>query len=214
MLSVSDAGPKGQAFDEAVRSLSDVLDVARDNGVYAPQSALALQTYVAASNVAAQHESSAQAALLWNQPRGAGTEHISVTVTPGPVSKVGFVGLGAMGLGMANGESCAARVMLIPVLRKAGIRTVGHDVYPPSMEKFAADGGEVAPNVVLCAEDADVLVLMVMSAEQAHEILFVQQAAAGELVRVQTRSSHLSPRAERDRPPHDHSVALLRRRAS
>ncbi|KAL1412138.1 hypothetical protein Q8F55_003141 [Vanrija albida] len=166
MLSVSDDGPKGQAFDEAVQALNDVLDVARDTGVYAPQSALALQTYVAASKVVAPHETSAQVALLWNQPRGTGVEDVSVVVAPGPVSKVGFIGLGAMGLGMAN------------VLRNAGIKTVGHDVYPPSMEKFAAQGGEVAPNAVLCAEDAEVLVLMVMSAEQAHEILFIQQAAA------------------------------------
>lgn len=49
-----------------------------------------------------------------------------------PHMRVGFVGLGAMGSGMAR------------VLVSAGIDVIGFDVYTPAIDAFAAKGGAAA----------------------------------------------------------------------
>ena len=79
---------------------------------------------------------------------------------------VGFVGLGAMGLGMA----CT--------LVKAGFRVQGYDINPASIQTFGAAGGEGVTSVAAAAEGADALVIMVVNAEQAEEVLFGAGAAA------------------------------------
>jgi 3-hydroxyisobutyrate dehydrogenase len=79
---------------------------------------------------------------------------------------VGFVGLGAMGLGMATR------------LHSAGFAVTGYDVYPPALEKFAAAGGATATTAAGAAQGADVLVLMVVNAEQAEAVLFGADGAA------------------------------------
>ena len=79
---------------------------------------------------------------------------------------VGFVGLGAMGLGMA----CT--------LVKAGFRVKGYDINPASIQTFDAAGGEGVTSVAAAAEGADALVIMVVNAEQAEEVLFGAGAAA------------------------------------
>jgi L-threonate 2-dehydrogenase len=68
---------------------------------------------------------------------------------------VGFVGLGAMGLGMA----CT--------LVKAGFRVKGYDINPASIQTFGAAGGEGVTSVAAAAEGVDALVIMVVNAEQA-----------------------------------------------
>lgn len=79
---------------------------------------------------------------------------------------VGFVGLGAMGRGMAS------------TLVKAGFRVKGYDINPASIRTFAEAGGEGVTSVAEAAEGADALVIMVVNAEQAEEVLFGAGAAA------------------------------------
>jgi L-threonate 2-dehydrogenase len=79
---------------------------------------------------------------------------------------IGFVGLGAMGRGMAS------------TLAKAGFRVKGYDINPASVRTFAAAGGEGVTSVAETAEGADALVIMVVNAEQAEEVLFGAGAAA------------------------------------
>lgn len=78
---------------------------------------------------------------------------------------VGFVGLGAMGMGMAH------------TLVKAGFRVQGYDINPAAIGTFADAGGTGVSSVAEAAEGADVLVIVVVNAQQAEEVLFGAGAA-------------------------------------
>lgn len=112
------------------------------------------------------------------------------SVTPLEISKVGFVGLGAMGAGMATS------------LVKAGFDVWGYDVYEPSIQKFVAVGGKAraAVSPAEAAGGAEVLVLMVQTAAQAEDVLFGAGAAAKALPdgSVVILNSTVSPSAVRD----------------
>ncbi|EOD47822.1 putative 3-hydroxyisobutyrate dehydrogenase protein [Neofusicoccum parvum UCRNP2] len=73
---------------------------------------------------------------------------------------VGFVGLGAMGFGMATN------------LVKQGYRVKGFDVFQKSVERFAQAGGVAAASLADSATDTPFHVLMVASADQAQQALF------------------------------------------
>ncbi|CAI5510625.1 unnamed protein product [Closterium sp. Naga37s-1] len=84
---------------------------------------------------------------------------------------VGFVGLGAMGGGMAA------------ALVKQGFAVKGYDVYPPACEKLKSAGGAAAASAADAAKGAVVLVLMVTTAKQAEGALFGDQGALESLPR-------------------------------
>jgi len=74
--------------------------------------------------------------------------------------RVGFVGLGSMGMGMARN-----------ILGK-GHRLVGVDVRPDAGETLRQAGGTFSTSPREAATDADVLVVMVVNAAQAEEVIF------------------------------------------
>lgn len=74
--------------------------------------------------------------------------------------KAAIIGLGSMGLGMA-------RSML-----KAGIETHGFDLNAASLAALNESGGVAAPSATQAAKDCDVLVMVVVNAEQTRSILF------------------------------------------
>jgi putative dehydrogenase len=80
--------------------------------------------------------------------------------------KIGFVGLGAMGVPMALN------------LLKAGHTVRGFDVRPGATDALVAVGGAGAASAADAARDAELLWLMVVSGEQAESVLFEQGAAA------------------------------------
>ncbi|KAK1996521.1 hypothetical protein LX36DRAFT_658492 [Colletotrichum falcatum] len=82
-------------------------------------------------------------------------------------TRVGFIGLGAMGFGMASNLS-----------KKPSYRVLGHDVYQPSADKFAAQGGSVGPSPRDVAGTSDILVCMAVNAEQIDDILFNHETGA------------------------------------
>ncbi|KAF2819932.1 hypothetical protein CC86DRAFT_374653 [Ophiobolus disseminans] len=73
---------------------------------------------------------------------------------------IGFCGLGAMGMGMATH------------LVKQGYPVTGFDVWPPSLEKFAAAGGMPSSSLADSAKDKAFYIVMVASAPQAQPALF------------------------------------------
>ncbi|EAU31852.1 conserved hypothetical protein [Aspergillus terreus NIH2624] len=73
---------------------------------------------------------------------------------------VGFVGLGAMGFGMATH------------LVKEGYPVHGFDVFPASVQRFQAAGGIPAASLRESAEGKDFYVCMVASAPQVQSVLF------------------------------------------
>ncbi|CAI7619080.1 unnamed protein product [Penicillium bialowiezense] len=73
---------------------------------------------------------------------------------------IGFVGLGAMGFGMATH------------LVKEGYSVHGFDVFPASVERFAAAGGIPTSSLQESAREKDFYVCMVASAPQVQSVLF------------------------------------------
>ncbi|GAA5004655.1 L-threonate dehydrogenase [Streptomyces siamensis] len=80
--------------------------------------------------------------------------------------RVGVVGLGAMGLGMARS------------LRAAGYDVGVHDLRPDVAARFARDGGTAFASPGALAADADVLVCVVVNAAQVESVLFDAGGAA------------------------------------
>lgn len=86
-------------------------------------------------------------------------------MTTQQTKQIGFIGLGAMGMGMAN------------ALLRAGFSVRGYDVNPAAVRKFAEGGGIGAASVAEAACDAHVLILVVLNAEQIENVLFGEGAA-------------------------------------
>ncbi|KAJ4171938.1 hypothetical protein NW754_007534 [Fusarium falciforme] len=77
--------------------------------------------------------------------------------------QVGFIGLGAMGLGMACN-----------LLNKKEYLVKGYDVFPPSAAKLAAQGGHTSQTPKQAAEGSQFLIIMAANVQQVEEILFHQ----------------------------------------
>ncbi|KAF2270962.1 hypothetical protein CC78DRAFT_7371 [Lojkania enalia] len=82
---------------------------------------------------------------------------------------IGFCGLGAMGFGMATH------------LVKQGYPVTGFDVWPPSLEKFAAAGGQTSTSLSESAREKQFYVVMVATAQQAQSAIFGNDGILKEL---------------------------------
>ncbi len=82
---------------------------------------------------------------------------------------VGVVGLGAMGMGMAQS------------LVRAGFVVKGYDIAPAAVQVLVDAGGHAASTVAEAATGADVLIIMVVNAAQADDVLFGSGGAAAAL---------------------------------
>ena len=78
----------------------------------------------------------------------------------------GVIGLGAMGMGMAQS------------LVRAGLKTVGCDINPDAVKRFNNFGGQGASSPQEAAKAADVLFLVVVNAAQSEDVLFGAGKAA------------------------------------
>lgn len=83
--------------------------------------------------------------------------------------KIGFIGLGAMGVGMSK------------KLLEAGFSVCGYDINSDSMAQLVEAGGSAATSPALAAADADLLIVCVFSADQAEAVLYGDDGAAATL---------------------------------
>lgn len=83
--------------------------------------------------------------------------------------RVGFIGLGAMGAGMAAN------------LVKAGFRVRGYDLNAAAIKRLQDSGGEGADSPAVTADGAGLLIVMVATAEQADSVLFGDKGAVAAL---------------------------------
>jgi L-threonate 2-dehydrogenase len=83
--------------------------------------------------------------------------------------RVGVIGLGAMGMGMARR------------LIGAGFKVAGCDARREAVEAFAAKGGTAAATPAEAARGADTLLVIVVNAAQVEEVLFGPDGAAAAL---------------------------------
>lgn len=107
-------------------------------------------------------------------------------------NKVGFVGLGAMGMGMAT------------QLLKNGFRVAAVDARPEVKERWTAAGGEWCESPAAAAIDAVVFVAMVVNAEQIESVLFGETGALKNLPQksVVIATSTVSPEFSRNLGKH------------
>jgi len=82
---------------------------------------------------------------------------------------VGVIGLGAMGMGMAQS------------LVRAGFVVKGYDIAPAAVQVLVEAGGQAAATVAAAASGADVLIVMVVNAAQTEEVLFGEGGGAAAL---------------------------------
>lgn len=80
------------------------------------------------------------------------------------MTTIAFAGLGAMGMPMARN------------LLAAGFRVRGIDINPKALDALAEAGGERTEVAAAAARGADVLILMVINAAQAEQVLFADGA--------------------------------------
>ena len=83
--------------------------------------------------------------------------------------KIGLIGLGSMGLGVARS------------LAAAGLSPKGYDVNPEAVGNLVAAGGSPAVSAADAADDADALVVVVVNAAQTQAVLFGEAGAASRL---------------------------------
>lgn len=83
--------------------------------------------------------------------------------------RVGVVGLGAMGFGMASS------------LVRAGFDVAGFDLSGEAVQRLVAAGGRAAATPAAAAEGAEVLVTVVVNAAQTEDVLFGADGAAAAL---------------------------------
>ncbi|KAK8455261.1 hypothetical protein SEVIR_4G115300v4 [Setaria viridis] len=74
--------------------------------------------------------------------------------------RIGFIGLGAMGFGMASH------------LLKSGFHVVAYDVYKPTMARFEDLGGSTKGSPEEVAKDVEILIIMVANEFQADSVLY------------------------------------------
>jgi len=79
---------------------------------------------------------------------------------------LGVIGLGSMGLGMAKNAI------------KAGLAVKGFDIFEGSRKAFQKAGGTAVASAAEAAGGVDVLLLMVVNAEQVEQVLFGDDAVA------------------------------------
>jgi 3-hydroxyisobutyrate dehydrogenase len=79
------------------------------------------------------------------------------------MAKIGFIGLGNMGLPMAQN------------LLKAGHAVSGFDVSRDAIDRFAAAGGEPAHSIGEACRGAEVVITMLPAGRQVHDVYFGQE---------------------------------------
>ncbi|XP_062073864.1 uncharacterized protein LOC133778058 [Humulus lupulus] len=92
-----------------------------------------------------------------------------ITSSADTVHRIGFIGLGAMGFGMASH------------LLKSNFSVIGFDVYKPTLTRFSDIGGLVGNSPAEVSKDVEVLVIMVTNEVQAKSVLFGDSGAISAL---------------------------------
>lgn len=83
--------------------------------------------------------------------------------------KVGVVGLGAMGRGVATS------------LLRAGFDVLGFDTNHHAADSFAAYGGTICTSLATLGESADVVIVLVVNSEQTEKVLFGEDGLVGRM---------------------------------
>ncbi|KAG8651617.1 uncharacterized protein LOC110616633 isoform X2 [Manihot esculenta] len=165
-----------------VQKLGVILDLAKSLPFPLPLLAAAHQQLIAGSTYAAGDDNSITLLKVWEnvfqvniQEAASAEPYIpeqlacQITSKSVAVKRIGFIGLGAMGFGMATH------------LLKSNFCVIGYDVYKPTLTRFANAGGLIGNTPAEVCKDVDVLVVMVTNETQAESVLFGDHGAISAL---------------------------------
>ncbi|GAB4860535.1 hypothetical protein Ancab_035695 [Ancistrocladus abbreviatus] len=162
-----------RTLNSLVENLGTVLGVARSLIFPLPLLAVAYQQLILGSSHGVGDNEDGVSFKVWENVLGIKVQDAAseerydpeemarqVTARSKSVNRVGFIGLGAMGFGMATH------------LLTSNFTVVGYDVYKPTLARFADAGGLVGNSPSEASKDVDVLVVMVTNEVQAESVLF------------------------------------------
>ncbi|XP_010693952.2 uncharacterized protein LOC104906826 isoform X1 [Beta vulgaris subsp. vulgaris] len=168
---------KHQTLNNLVENLGTILGLAKSLPFPLPLLGVSHQQLLGCSHGSGDEES-APLFKVWGKVLGIKLEDAANEETYNPlelakvldsklkaVNRVGFIGLGAMGFGMATH------------LLRSSFTVTGYDVYEPTLSRFIEAGGLVGNSPLEVSKGVDVLVIMVANEAQAESVLFGDQGA-------------------------------------
>ncbi|KAL1339273.1 hypothetical protein AAHE18_U023800 [Arachis hypogaea] len=174
---------KHQILSTIVKDLEIILDMAKSLTFPLPLLATTHQQLIhGISNVSCGEDDSTSLIKVWEKIYGVkvsdaanedlySPEQLASEITSDSKSgrRVGFVGLGAMGFGMATH------------LVNSKFSVNGFDVYKPTLTRFANAGGFIGNSPAEVSKDVDVLIIMVANEAQAENVLYGESGAVSAL---------------------------------
>lgn len=168
------------ALNIFVKDLGIVLDEAKSLSFPLPLTAIAHQQFIHGSACGYGEEADAAVVKIWQRTAGVNVVALDDGYSPEQIAQeivaisntvehIGFIGLGAMGFGMAT------------QLIKSNYRVCGFDVYEPTLSRFAKEGGLTGKSPAEVAKGAQVLIIMVTNEKQAESALFGDGGAVAAL---------------------------------
>jgi 3-hydroxyisobutyrate dehydrogenase-like beta-hydroxyacid dehydrogenase len=154
------------ALDIWPKDLGIVIDEAKRLGLPCPLATTALQQFLAAKGLGLGSKDDSFVVKVYETLGGVTVACPRTSSTTAPrveassLPKVGFIGLGAMGRGMA----CT--------LAKKGVSVQVFDVRPEACDDVVKLGGTRSSTPRACAEGVDVLVVAVVNSQQVSSVLF------------------------------------------
>ncbi|KAI5562112.1 hypothetical protein BDE02_15G033100 [Populus trichocarpa] len=173
---------KVHSYRTVVQNLGIVLDTAKSLIFPLPLLSVAHQQLILGSSYGQGDDSDVTFVKVWGKLLGANIQDAASAELYEPeqlarqivaksvvVKRIGFIGLGAMGFGMATH------------LLKSNFCVVGYDVYKPTLTRFANAGGLIGSSPAETSKDVDVLVVMVTNETQAESVLYGDLGAVAAL---------------------------------
>nr|XP_048329007.1 uncharacterized protein LOC107418532 isoform X2 [Ziziphus jujuba var. spinosa] len=165
-----------------IQKLGAVLDLAKSLPFPLPLLAVAHQQLVHGSIHGFGDNEDAPVTKVWEKMHGVNVSEAvnaetyvpeqlasQITASANTVNRIGFIGLGAMGYGMATH------------LLSSNFTVLGYDVYKPTLARFANAGGLIGNSPAEVCKDVDVLVIMVTNEAQAENVLYGEFGAVSAL---------------------------------
>nr|POE74168.1 putative oxidoreductase ygbj [Quercus suber] len=165
-----------------VQKLGTILDVAKSLTFPLPLLAVAHQQLILGSSHVFGDDDSATLAKVWEKVLGVGITDAAnaemynpeqlanqIACKSSTVNRIGFIGLGAMGFGMATH------------LLRSNFCVLGYDAYKPTLTRFSEAGGLVCNSPAEASKDVDVLIIMVTNEAQAESVIYGDLGAVSAL---------------------------------
>lgn len=165
-----------------VQKLGTILGVAKSLTFPLPLLAVAHQQLILGSSHVSGDDDSATLAKVWEKVLGVGITDAAnaemynpeqlanqIACKSSSVNRIGFIGLGAMGFGMATH------------LLRSNFCVLGYDAYKPTLTRFSDVGGLVCNSPAEASKDVDVLIIMVTNEAQAESVIYGDLGAVSAL---------------------------------